>query len=76
MNAKPLVWVVGDAMLDVTVDAKEFRPSQEDPDVQVLSCAAGTVTRAAGGAANPSVSGRFSEDRTPCDCATWRCQAS
>ena len=29
-----------------------------------------------GGADSASVSGRFSAERTPCDCATWRCQAT
>jgi bifunctional ADP-heptose synthase (sugar kinase/adenylyltransferase) len=55
VSEKPTVWVVGDAMLDVTVDARHFRESPEDPSAPVLSPAAGTVTYAAGGAANVAV---------------------
>lgn len=49
---KPTVWVVGDAMLDVTVTAKQFRPSPEDPAAPVLTPSAGERVDAAGGAAN------------------------
>lgn len=49
---KPVVWVVGDAMLDVTVVAPAFRPSPEDPAAPVLTPSAGERVDAAGGAAN------------------------
>lgn len=75
MPEKPTVWVVGDAMLDVTVDAKTFRESPEDPSAPVLNRSAGTVTYAAGGAANVAVN----LAAQGCDvqlCAPWgeRCQ--
>ena len=55
------------AFCGVVVRATGRFPHPDDPAARMISLN--------GGADNAAGPGRFSEDRTPCDCATWRCHA-